>query len=191
MHQRLQLEIADYQMKKKFQNKKKIGTSKATIAEKDLRKWLCQRGKSNILDFSDSEIRKLKECFNNLDGDGSGSIGTEELNDPLIGLGIAESTREIQQMIEAVDKDGTGEIEFEEFLMIIKDQKLGHDAKNDSKINKFFKDMSNGKIGSQDLNFHIIVQDIRRRYMMNGLLGNEEEKKYGQVILNNVKQNRI
>lgn len=38
-----------------------------------------------------SQIRKLRECFNSLDNDGSGAIGVEELEDPLIGLGFAET----------------------------------------------------------------------------------------------------
>jgi Ca2+-binding EF-hand superfamily protein len=37
------------------------------------------------------QIRKLRECFNSLDNDGSGAIGVEELEDPLIGLGFAET----------------------------------------------------------------------------------------------------
>ncbi len=44
-------------------------------------------------------------------------------------------------MVDAVDEDGSGMIEFDEFLTIIKnsdgDQKM-------SKINKFFKDMTSG-----------------------------------------------
>ena len=39
-----------------------------------------------------SEILKLKECFSSLDKDGSGAIGIEELEDPLIGLGFADNT---------------------------------------------------------------------------------------------------
>lgn len=50
-----------------------------------------QRGKGDLLDFSDEEIRKLKECFSSLDDDGSGSIGIDELEEPLIGLGFADN----------------------------------------------------------------------------------------------------
>lgn len=41
------------------------------------------------------QIRKLKECFGSLDGDGSGSIGIEELEEPLIGLGFADTRDEV------------------------------------------------------------------------------------------------
>lgn len=60
-------------------------------------------GKASLLNFKDkyalhfvkltySEIIKLKECFSSLDKDGSGAIGIEELEDPLIGLGFADNT---------------------------------------------------------------------------------------------------
>jgi Ca2+-binding EF-hand superfamily protein len=73
-----------------------------------------------VLDFSDEELKKLKECFDSLDDDLSGSIGIDELENPLIGLGFADTREEIQEMIDEVDEDGSGMIEFDEFLLIIK-----------------------------------------------------------------------
>jgi|TARA_B110000285_G_scaffold161014_1_gene179837 Ca2+-binding EF-hand superfamily protein len=90
------------------------------LNEKKSRKWFCHRGKSHVLDFSDDEIKKLKECFMALDDDGSGSIGIDELEEPLIGLGFADGRQDVLDMIEDVDEDGSGMIEFEEFLLIIK-----------------------------------------------------------------------
>jgi Ca2+-binding EF-hand superfamily protein len=52
---------------------------------------MIKHGKGHFLDFHDDQIRKLRECFNSLDTDGSGAIGVEELEDPLIGLGFAET----------------------------------------------------------------------------------------------------
>lgn len=62
---------------------------------KDEWSWLIRHGKSHVLNFTDDQIKKLRECFNSLDDDGSGSIGIEELEDPLIGLGFAESWEEV------------------------------------------------------------------------------------------------
>ena len=58
--------------------------------------------------FFSSELRKLKDVFMTLDEDGSGSIGVEELQDPLIGLGFAENVYQVMDMIEKVDDDGSG-----------------------------------------------------------------------------------
>lgn len=56
-------------------------------------------------------------------------------------MGFADSRDEVQEMVDAVDEDGSGQIEFSEFLSIIKNsdgnEKMG-------KINKFFKDMTSG-----------------------------------------------
>ena len=50
-------------------------------------------------------------------------------------------------MIEEVDYDNTGEIEFEEFLTIIKNASNGSSSGNAKGVGKFFKDMANGKVG--------------------------------------------
>lgn len=38
---------------------------------------------------------------------------------PLIGLGLVDTVEEVQKLIERVDDDKSGEIEFNEFLKII------------------------------------------------------------------------
>ena len=70
--------------------------------------------------FSDDKLRKLNECFLALDDDGSGAIGIDELEEPLISLGFADTREEVLAMIMDVDDYSSGQIEFPEFLMIIK-----------------------------------------------------------------------
>lgn len=65
------------------------------LSEKSRRKWLCNRGKKDQLKFSDEQVNELKNCFNSLDDDGGGSIGIEELQEPLIGLGFANNIEEV------------------------------------------------------------------------------------------------
>jgi Ca2+-binding EF-hand superfamily protein len=126
----------------------------------------------------------LKECFGSLDGDGSGAIGIEELEDPLIGLGFADTREEVQEMIDSVDDDGSGMIEFPEFLGIIKNSD-GNDKT--AKINKFFKDMTSGKLAGEDLSFNLLVQKMRRDYMMDAILsGDTGKRELGEKILKNV-----
>ena len=118
---------------------------------------MIKRGKSHLIDFSDEEIQKLRECFESLDEDGEGTISLEELEMPLIGLGIANSREEVQEMVKEVDEDGSGEIEFDEFLLIIKKSNTSNSA---SKINQFFKDMTNNSLGlkgSEDMSFSLVV----------------------------------
>lgn len=70
-------------------------------------------------------------------------------------------------MVNEVDEDGSGQIEFGEFLQIINNSDQNEKTE---KINKFFQDMSNGLLGSKDLNFNIIVQNIRRQYMKDAIM---------------------
>ena len=62
----------------------------------------------------------MRDYFNSLDEDGSGSIGVEELEDPLIALGLVDNRQQVQQIVQLVDEDGSEMIEFGEFLSIIK-----------------------------------------------------------------------
>lgn len=50
-----------------------------------------------------------------MDADGGGTIGLEELENPLIGLGFAENREDVQRLISSVDQDGNGDIDFGEF----------------------------------------------------------------------------
>jgi Ca2+-binding EF-hand superfamily protein len=79
--------------------------SQQFLKEKRTRTWMGKHGKNHLLDFSDDELKKLKECFLSLDDDGSGSIGVDELETPLIGLGFADTREEIQEMVNEVDAD--------------------------------------------------------------------------------------
>jgi len=45
--------------------------------------------------FQDEELKKLREYFNSLDDDRSGSIGVDELEDPLSALGLVESRQQV------------------------------------------------------------------------------------------------
>jgi Ca2+-binding EF-hand superfamily protein len=42
----------------------------------------------------------LKSCFTSLDDDGSGSIGIDEMKEPLIGLGFVDTVEEVQHLID-------------------------------------------------------------------------------------------
>ena len=118
----LELELAGIttEFKTKKQRQEEMKENFNILKVKDERHWLLSRGKYEFLNFSDQEIKKLKDCFNSLDGDRSGAIGVKELEDPLIGLGFAENREEVADLIKQVDDDGSGFIEFSEFLCIIK-----------------------------------------------------------------------
>jgi len=67
--------------------------------------------------FTDGEILEIKGYFDALDDDSSGSIGADELEIPLISLGIAKDRLEVEEIIKNIDEDC--DILFEEFLEIL------------------------------------------------------------------------
>jgi Ca2+-binding EF-hand superfamily protein len=69
-------------------------------------------------------------------------------------LGFADSREEVEEIVREVDEDGSGQIEFDEFLLIIKNSDSNIKT---AKIHQFFKDMSNGNLGSKDLSFNVLV----------------------------------
>eukprot|EP01064_Diplonema_japonicum_P027395 TRINITY_DN394_c1_g2_i1.p1 TRINITY_DN394_c1_g2~~TRINITY_DN394_c1_g2_i1.p1 ORF type:complete len:275 (+),score=118.31 TRINITY_DN394_c1_g2_i1:44-826(+) len=69
--------------------------------------------------LSNDQIQALQECFNTFDTDGSGSIDMQELGNVFSSFGQDLSKEEIEAMIREVDDDGSGEIEFEEFLLLM------------------------------------------------------------------------
>ena len=58
-----------------------------------MRQWLRKHGKSKYIDFDEEQMAILKECFNDLDTDGGHSIGVDELEDPLIALGLVDNRK--------------------------------------------------------------------------------------------------
>ena len=56
-----------------------------------------------------------------------GSIGREELGQLLDALGENLSEQEVDKMVSQVDKDGSGEIEFAEFLTMMHNKISGQD----------------------------------------------------------------
>ena len=128
----------------------------------------------------------MKKCFVSLDEDGGGSIGIEELENPLIGLGFAECKEEIQLMVDEIDKDGSGQIEFDEFLLLLKNTST---SENTAKIKQFFVDLANGNMLTDGVSFNTIVQQIRRAYMMDAVIGQDPFRvEQGKRIMKNVQR---
>lgn len=141
------------------------------LRELEQRKWLKKHDKSEYIDFDDAHRSKIKGYFNSLDSDGSGAIGVEELEDPLIALGICETREEIRAIVDEIDDNGNQEIEFAEFLDIIKGNIAG--AKSNQVIIDFFKNMIDGKLTevakSKNLSFGTIINTIRRKKLKSKL----------------------
>jgi len=69
--------------------------------------------------FRAMEKKKFKEVFDKFDEDGGGELSTDELNKLMSELGFTPLRSMIQEALAAVDGDGTGTVDFEEFLQLL------------------------------------------------------------------------
>ncbi|KAH7666126.1 calcium-binding protein CML protein [Dioscorea alata] len=63
---------------------------------------------------------ELKEAFNVFDKDQNGYISPTELKNVMMSLGEKLSDEEVEQMIKEADLDGDGQVNYEEFVNMMK-----------------------------------------------------------------------
>jgi hypothetical protein len=75
---------------------------------------------SNMADqLTEGQIAEFKEAFSLFDKDDDGTITTKELGTVMRSLGQNPGEAELQDMINEVDTDGNGTIDFPEFLTMM------------------------------------------------------------------------
>ena len=102
--------------------------------------------------LTDDEIEELRQAFDLFDTDGSGTIDPKELRVAMQSLGFETKNQTIYQMIQDIDKDGDGDVNFDEFLEMMTSRLAGSDTKEDiQKIFELFDDDMTGYISLQNL----------------------------------------
>ncbi|XP_064621365.1 calmodulin-A-like isoform X3 [Lineus longissimus] len=69
--------------------------------------------------LSEAQVTEYREAFRLFDKDGDGHITTVELGTVMKSLGQSPSEKELQDMINEVDSDGNGTLDFDEFLTMM------------------------------------------------------------------------
>jgi calmodulin len=69
--------------------------------------------------LSEDQIAEFREAFSLFDKDGDGTISTKELGTVMRSLGQNPTEAELDELIEEVDVDGNGEVDFSEFLNLM------------------------------------------------------------------------
>uniref|UniRef100_A0A8C4WV61 Troponin C, skeletal muscle n=1 Tax=Eptatretus burgeri TaxID=7764 RepID=A0A8C4WV61_EPTBU len=72
--------------------------------------------------LSEEQIAEFKAAFDLFDADGGGDISTSELGKVMRLLGQSPTKEELDAIIEEVDEDASGTIDFEEFLVMMVEQ---------------------------------------------------------------------
>ena len=72
-----------------------------------------------MTDLSEDQIANYKETFSLFDKDGDNKIAVSELGLLIRGLNQNPTEAEIEEMKNEVDPDGTGQLDFPEFLSLM------------------------------------------------------------------------
>merc|ERR1719401_2679521 len=83
----------------------------------------------------------------------------DRLETMLISLGLASTRKEVKEIVDKIDDNGNGELDFDEYLELFRRQ-------NDSQIFKVFKAMMEGKLGDRNLNFQTVISTYRRQLFL-------------------------
>ncbi|KAG0497010.1 hypothetical protein HPP92_001701 [Vanilla planifolia] len=161
--------------------------------------------------LTDDQISEFKEAFSLFDKDGDGCITTKELGTVMRSLGQNPTEAELQDMINEVDADGNGTIDFPEFLTLMSRKMKDTDSEEELKeaFRVFDKDQ-NGFISAAELR-HVMtnlgekltdeeVDEMIREADVDGdgqinyeefvkvMMASEEERLFKQILLSNGRQ---
>jgi len=102
--------------------------------------------------LSVDEVDEMKEAFDLFDNDGSGAISVNELTSAMKSLGFDVKHAVVFNMVADLDADGSGEIEFGEFLDVmcakISDKNTMEEI---DRVFKLFDKDRNGSLEADDL----------------------------------------
>eukprot|EP00246_Nothoceros_aenigmaticus_P005557 TRINITY_DN17718_c0_g1_i1.p1 TRINITY_DN17718_c0_g1~~TRINITY_DN17718_c0_g1_i1.p1 ORF type:complete len:169 (+),score=36.99 TRINITY_DN17718_c0_g1_i1:177-683(+) len=106
-----------------------------------------RKDKGRSQGLTEEQKQEIREAFELFDTDSSGSIDAKELKVAMRALGFVIKNDEVKNMIAAIDKDGSGTIEFDEFLVMMT-QKMGERDSKEEILRAFrlFDTDSSGKI---------------------------------------------
>jgi len=90
--------------------------------------------------LSEEMIAEFKMAFDIFDHDGGGDINTNELGRVMKLLGQSPSKEELDEIVQAVDVDGSGSIDFDEFLiMMVMQLNEENKSASDEEVKEMFR----------------------------------------------------
>merc|ERR1711972_1212248 len=100
----------------------------------------------------EDEVAEMKEAFDLFDNDGSGAISVNELTAAMKSLGFDVKHAVVYNMVADLDSDGSGEIEFGEFLEVMCAKITDKNTMEEiDRVFKLFDKDRNGTLEADDL----------------------------------------
>eukprot|EP01083_Nonionella_stella_P050551 134448_1 len=89
-------------------------------------KQLEEEQKIPEIQVNEAEREEFRDAFKLFDKDGDGVITTDEIYEVFISLGFKKySKKDVQKMVDAIDIDGNGTIDLDEFIVLLRQKKTG------------------------------------------------------------------
>ncbi|OCL00910.1 calmodulin [Cenococcum geophilum 1.58] len=102
--------------------------------------------------LTNEQISEYRQAFAAFDKDGNGEITSEELGEMMRSLGLEPSETELQDIINEVDLDNTGSIDFDEFVTMMAKRVPKVDAETELRqAFKVFDRDGSGSIDTEEL----------------------------------------
>ena len=103
-------------------------------------------------ELTQEQIAEFQEAFSLFDKDKTGTIPTKELGTVLRSLGQNPTEEELQETINEIDADGSGDVDFSEFLTMMARKMKDTDSEEEIKeAFKVFDKDGNGFISAAEL----------------------------------------
>ena len=95
---------------------------------------------------------EVRAAFDLFDKDQSGNIDIHELRDAMKALGVYLPKEKIKALMKDIDTDGSGTVEFDEFLNLMKEKIKSRNAEDELKKSfRIYDEDDTGKISFEDL----------------------------------------
>ena len=114
--------VDKYRLKReeiKDETKEKKEASKKIKRSFDQHRWLINRGHKATQQKKQAHLKRLRQWWDFLDADGGGTLSVDELEDPLVSVGLARGRADVVKLIEMHDTSGEGELSFENFTSML------------------------------------------------------------------------
>lgn len=131
------------------------------------------------------EVNKLRDCFHKFDTNGDGHLTKEELLSGLLEImDKREAEKEVERLMECIDADGNGYIEYEEFLRASLDKEKLLTEKNLKIVFDFLDKDKSGKISSDEIKEVLVNDGVIDDTVWKDIIGQGDLDGDGEIDLN-------